>query len=66
MDINKITHDILEVTKHPHLPILAGLIGYIHITPKMGAKVDSSGLGEVTGDNILPKDILISLSRRSR
>lgn len=66
MDIHKITHEVLEATKHYHLPIWMGLIGYIKLKPKINLNEENSGLGDVPGDNILPSKILFSiLSRRS-
>lgn len=64
MDFHKITHDICEVAKHWHLPVFVGLIGSVKVIPKINGQGVISGLGEIPGDNILPKEILISLSSR--
>lgn len=53
---------ILHV-KTLHLPLFVGLIGIIK-SRRENFKETLSDLGEVTGDNILPKEILISLSSR--
>ncbi len=66
MDLHKLIHDVCEATKHGHLPLLAGFIGSIRLHNKMEAKDIIGDLGDVPGDNILPKEILNSLiSRRS-
>lgn len=64
MDIHKISHEICEVAKHGHLPLLASLIGTFRISRKAFKQEENSDLEEVTGDNILPNEILISLSSR--
>ncbi len=64
MDMHKIAHDLCETTRHCHFPLIAGLIGYIRITPKKRIKEIIGDLGEVPGDNILPSEILISISSR--
>ncbi|RJP29187.1 MAG: hypothetical protein C4533_05150 [Candidatus Omnitrophota bacterium] len=64
MDIHKLIHDTCEATKH--LPFLIGLAGSIRIMPKQNSREQIGDLGDVPGDNILPKEILNSLiSRRS-
>lgn len=62
MDIHKLAHDASEAAKH--LPLFIGLISSIRITPKMRTEITDSDLGEVPGDNILPINILNSLSSR--
>ncbi|MDI6605703.1 MAG: hypothetical protein QME65_00950 [Candidatus Omnitrophota bacterium] len=64
MDIHKLAHDVYETTRHWHLPLLVGLISSIRIAPKAGLGIRKSDLGDVPGDNILTKEILISLSSR--
>lgn len=64
MDLHKLAHDVYEASKHWHLPLLAGLVGSIRIMPKADSREHISDLGEVPGDNILSKEILISLSSR--
>lgn len=64
MDIHKLAHDAYEATKHWHLPLLVGLIGSIRINSKADLGRENSDLGEAPGDNILTKEILISLSSR--
>ena len=60
MEIHKMTHEAYEVIKH--LSFLTFFFGSIRITPKRSINEQNSDLGEVPGDNILPKEILISLS----
>lgn len=64
MDIHKLTHDICEATRHWHLPLLIGFIGYIRVRSKKDSQDCISDLGEAPGDNILPSDILFSISSR--
>ncbi|MCX5697034.1 MAG: hypothetical protein NTU54_03545 [Candidatus Omnitrophica bacterium] len=64
MDLHKIAHDIYEASKHWHLTLFAGLIDSIRLHSKVEERDRISGLGEVIGDNILQKEILISLSSR--
>ncbi|MCX5704175.1 MAG: hypothetical protein NT066_06785 [Candidatus Omnitrophica bacterium] len=54
---------IISFVKALHLPMFVGLIGTLKIH-KENLKETLGDLGEVTGDNILPKEILISLSSR--
>lgn len=66
MDIHKLIHDGCEAAKHLHFPMLLGLAGSIRIMPKQKSPEQIGDLGDVPGDNILPKEILNSLiSRRS-
>jgi len=62
MDIHKLANDASEAAKH--LPLFIGLISSIRIAPKVRTEITNSDLGDVPGDNILPKEILISLSSR--
>ena len=66
MDLHKLVHEACEVSRHWHLPLLAGFASSIKFRSKMKAEDLYSDLGDVPGDNILPKAILNSLiSRRS-
>ena len=66
MDLHKLAHDVCEVAKHWHLPVFVGLISSVKVIPKINGQGVISDLGEVPGDNVLPKEILNSLiSRRS-
>ena len=66
MDLHKLIHDTCEATRHWHFPLLIGLAGSIRIMPKQNSHQQIGDLGDVPGDNILPKEILNSLiSRRS-
>lgn len=55
MELQKIISGIAESVKHWQLPLFAGLTS---------SEDNNSGLGEIAGDNILPREILISLSSR--
>ena len=66
MYLNKLAHDVCEAGRHWHLPFLVGMISSIRIMPKTDSHSEISDLGDVPGDNVLPKEILNSLiSRRS-
>lgn len=62
MDMQKLSHGLCEVTKHWHLPVLIGLIDFNKLTSR--TNINIGGPGDEMGDNILPKEILISLSSR--
>jgi len=62
MDINKIAHEAFETARVWHFPLLLGLVCSIRVMPK--DQYNQGDLGDVPGDNILPKNILISLSSR--
>ena len=65
MQTQKLIHELCEASKHMHLPLLVGLVSYVRVTPKY-LRDKFSDLGDVPGDNVLPKVILDSLiSRRS-
>ena len=64
MDIHKLIHEACGATRHWHFPLLVGLIGFIKIIPKADSHERISDLGDVPGDNILPSQILISISSR--
>lgn len=64
MDMHKLTHEICEAARHWHLPLFAGLIASVWAAPKKDKQENISDLGEVPGDNILPSEILFSLSSR--
>lgn len=64
MDFHKVAHDICNATGHWHLPLFVGFIGSMKQTFKIKAHDDLGDLGDAPGDNILPKEILISLSSR--
>jgi len=64
MDLHKITHEIYEAAKHWHLPFLVGVFGSIRVNHRINLQSNISDLGGIPGDNILPKEILISLSSR--
>lgn len=64
MDLHTLAHDIhLVLNKGGHLPLFVGLFAIIR-NHHSDLKDKLSDLGEVTGDNVLPKEILISLSSR--
>ncbi len=66
MYLNKLAQDVCEASKHWYLPFLIGMVSYIRIIPKSDSRSEIGDLGDVPGDNILPKAILNSLiSRRS-
>ena len=64
MDIHRLVQEACETVKHWHLPLLVGLVSFIKIVPDVSKEAKVSELGEVPGDNILPNDILTSLSSR--
>ena len=64
MDLHKLAHDVCEASKPWHFPLFAGLIGSARLHGKIEFKEKISDLGEVAGDNIIRKEILISLSSR--
>jgi len=64
MELQKIISGIAENIKHWQLPLFAGLTNVANLKRKEGLEDNDSGLGEIAGDNILPKEILISLSSR--
>ena len=67
MDLYKLAQHIGEILQdgHWHLPLFAGLLGAIK---NHNSVVDekTGGLGNVPGDNILPKEILISFCARKK
>lgn len=64
MDLHRLTHGIYEALKHWHIPVFVSFL--TSITPKAKAKRQAkmSDLGDVPGDNILPNEILFSISSR--
>lgn len=64
MDLQKLAHDIFGASGQTHLPFFLGLIAPLKMAFKMKSKDDLGDLGDVPGDNIPPKQILISLSSR--
>lgn len=64
MELQKIISGIAESVKHWQLPLFAGLSSVVKLKRKEGPEDNNSGLGETAGDNILPREILISLSSR--
>ncbi|MDP2941052.1 MAG: hypothetical protein Q8N85_02195 [Candidatus Omnitrophota bacterium] len=64
MDIHKLAQDVYEAGKHWHLPLFFSLLGSVGFPSKMGIRDKNSDLGDAPGDNILPSEILISLSSR--
>ena len=64
MDIHRLVQEACETAKHWHLPLLVGFVSFIKIVPDVSQEAEVSELGEVPGDNILPNDILTSLSSR--
>jgi len=63
MDIFKITHDCYEASRHWHLPLFAGFITITKAGRREEEVQSFSGSEEVTGDNILPSEILAALKR---
>lgn len=64
MDLHRLAHDIFHTSRQTNVPFFIGLIGSLRFTFKNKDKNDLGDLGDAPGDNILPKEILISLSSR--
>lgn len=64
MDIHKLFHDSCEAARHWHFPLFSVLFGYIRIMSEQNSHDQVNDLEDAVGDNILPKEILISLSSR--
>ena len=64
MELTKILQDVYEASKHWHFSLVAGLISSFKTHSGVEAKDKISDLGDVPGDNILPSQILISISSR--
>jgi hypothetical protein len=63
MDFHKLPHDLADVILNGHFPFSFLLFGLFKIS-KLKHKDEISELGDVPGDNVLPKNILISLPSR--
>ena len=66
MGQQKIIYDICEASRQWHLPIFAGFLGLLNTYSRETPQSGFNGLGDVPGDNILSKEILVSLSSRRR
>ena len=64
MELIKFIHQTIEVVRSSDASFLAGFIGAIKLLHATGNDETQSGLGEAPGDNILPNEILLSLSSR--
>jgi len=64
MDLHKLFHEVAEACKSGHFLVLAGMLGIFKLTSGFKQMDKSCGLSDAVGDNILPKNILISLSSR--
>jgi hypothetical protein len=66
MDMHKTFHDLCQAGEHFNLPLIVGMIGSVRFNGKIKTEDKFGDLGDVPGDNVLPKKILNSLiSRRS-
>ena len=64
IDLHKTIQQICEATRHWHLPMFVGLVSSIKVNPRINTQEKISDLGDVPGDNFLPKEILNSLVSR--
>ena len=64
LELTKFLHHAIEVVRNSDASFLAGFIGAIKLLHATGNDETQSGLGEAPGDNILPNEILLSLSSR--
>lgn len=64
MELHKLLQEAYETSKHWHFPVFAGLIAHLRLGREQRIHMKNSGLGEIPGDNIPPKEILDSLSFR--
>jgi hypothetical protein len=64
MDFHKIIHDLSEAARQGHWPLFLGWLGALKYFSKDYNRYDLGDLGDTPGDNILPKEILSSLSSR--
>jgi len=66
MDLSRLIHQIGDILKEGnwHLPLF---VGYLGAMKNHGSVVEEKAvdLGNVPGDNILPKEILVSFNNRS-